>query len=95
MSADPMRVRAVLSVMRTLRDRLREAEQIESWDTTLFDQWLATLDGAIEVSFDKMLLNEAELDRIIYLMHVEALIAFLEVYDGESASVAPPSRNAV
>lgn len=89
MATDQKRVRAVLAVMRTLRDQLREAEHIESWDTALFDQWLATLDGAIEVSFDDMHLNETELDRTLYLMHVEALIAFLEVYDSDGASVTP------
>lgn len=95
MAADPKRVRAVLAVMRTLRDQLREAGQIESLDTALFDQWLATLDGAIDVSFDDMFLNETDLDRTIYLMHVEALIAFLEVYDGDGASVTPMRPKAV
>lgn len=95
MATDEKRVRAVLAVMRTLRDRLREAEHIERLDTALFDQWLATLDGAIDVSFDDMYLNEDDLDRTRYLMHVEALIAFLEVYDSEGASVTPLRPKAV
>jgi len=89
MSEDQRRVRAVLSVMKSLRDQLRQAEHIESWDTAVYDQWLTTLDGALDIEFADMRLDDSDMDRTLFLVHIEALIAFLEVYETEGASVTP------
>ena len=87
MTADVRRIRAVAASLRGIRDRINLDDDVLSWNTAPFDQAIGLLEGAIEdTDFSAYEINEPEFDATEYLVHLDSLIAFLEVYEKESDS---------
>jgi hypothetical protein len=87
MTADLRRIRAVAASLRSIRDRVNEFGDVEEWDTAAFDNAVLLLDGAIEnTDFSSYLLELTECPARDYLVHLDSLIAFLEVYEKEAES---------
>jgi hypothetical protein len=85
MTSDLRRVRAVAASLRGIRDRVKAHDDIHYWNTTPFDNAVGLLDGAIEdTDFSNHAINEAEFGATDYLVHLDSLIAFLEVYEKEA-----------
>jgi hypothetical protein len=82
MTADLRRIRAVAASLRGIRDRVTEHGDVPFWNTSPFDNAIGMLEDAIEgADFSSHALQDAELDRTDYLVHLDSLIAFLEVYE--------------
>ena len=88
MSIDIRRIQAVAAALRGIRARVIEEDGIDDWSTAAYDKWIAMLGDALEADCDHLPLDEAELPRADFLMHLDAAIAFLEVYEGEPAARA-------
>ena len=85
MSVDLRRVRAVAAASRGIRERVSEHTEIEHWDTTAYDNAIGLLDGAIEdADFTHHTLDEPQIVATSYLVHLDSMIAFLEVYEKDS-----------
>jgi hypothetical protein len=85
MTADMRRIRAVAASLRSIRDRVREFDDDETWDTVAFDNAVGLLEGAIEdTDFSGYLLELAEMPARGFLVHLDSLIAFLDVYEKEA-----------
>jgi hypothetical protein len=82
MTVDLCRIRAVAASLRGIRDRV-DAHSVESvWDTSPFDKAVGLLEGAIEnADFSGHTLECEDLPATDYLVHLDSLIAFLEVYE--------------
>ena len=89
MPIDTQRIQAVAAALRGIRNRVIEEADNDYWNTAAFDRWVAMLDDALDTDCDHLALNETELDRVEFLMHLDAAIAFLEVYEGGQANVTP------
>lgn len=84
MTADLCRIRAVAASLRGIRDRVTEHDDVPYWNTTPFDNAVGLLQDAIEsADFSSHTLDEPQFDRTDYLVHLDSLIAFLEVYENE------------
>ncbi len=84
MTADLCRIRAVAASLRGIRDRVTEHDDVPYWNTTPFDNAVGLLQDAIEsADFSSHTLDETQFDRTDYLVHLDSLIAFLEVYENE------------
>jgi len=82
MTVDLCRIRAVAASLRGIRDRVTEHEDVHYWNTTPYDNAVGLLADAIEgADFASHSLNETEINRTDYLVHLDSLIAFLEVYE--------------
>jgi hypothetical protein len=85
MAADLRRIRAVAASLRGIRERVEEHDDVLYWNTTPFDNAIGLLDSAIEdTDFSNHAINEAEFGAIDYLVPLDSLIAFLEVYEKEA-----------
>ena len=79
---DIRRLRAVAASLRGIRQRVIEHDEVDCWDTAPFDNAIRLLDGAIAgTDFSHFVLADDQLDRTDYLVHLDSLVAFLEVYE--------------
>jgi len=88
MTADLRRIRAVAASLRGIRDHVHENRDEPDWNTAAFDRAITMLDGAIEnADFSGHILECEDMSGLDYLIHIDSLIAFLEVYekDGEAS----------
>ncbi|MGE5265827.1 MAG: hypothetical protein ACM3L9_00530 [Deltaproteobacteria bacterium] len=88
-TCDICRPRVVAASLRGIRRRIVEYDELEFWGTAPFDNAIRLLDGAIaDTDFSHFVLAEDQPDRTHYLVHIESLIAFLEVYErgGQTSS---------
>ncbi|HEX5665962.1 MAG TPA: hypothetical protein VFX71_03935, partial [Hyphomicrobium sp.] len=82
MTVDLCRIRAVAASLRGIRERVTDHEDVHYWNTTPFDNAVGLLADAIEgADFTSHTLDETEINRTDYLVHLDGLIAFLEVYE--------------
>lgn len=88
MAVDTQRIKAVAAALRGIRARVIEEDGIDDWDTGAYDKWVAMLDDALDADCDHLTLNETGLPRADFLIHLDAAIAFLEVYEGGQENVA-------
>lgn len=89
MTADLRRVRAVAASLRGIRERVDTHPDDSLWNTSPFDNAIGLLEGAIEnADFSGLLLECEELPATDYLVHLDSLIAFLEVYEKEGETSA-------
>lgn len=95
MPIDTQRIKAVAAALRGIRARVIEDDQIDDWSTGAYDKWIAMLDDALDTDCDHLALDEAELPRADFLMHLDAAIAFLEVYEPGQANVTPFKPRAI
>jgi hypothetical protein len=85
MTIDHRRIRAVAASLRGIRQRVADLDDVVFWNTQPFDRAVALLEDAIEgADFSGHALDDPELDRTDYLVHLDSLIAFLEVYEKEA-----------
>jgi hypothetical protein len=85
MTADLRRIRAVAASLRGIRERVKEHDDVIYWDTTPFDSAIGLLDGAIEdADFSSHAINETQFGATDYLVHLDSLIAFLEIYEKDA-----------
>jgi len=89
MAIDHQRIKAVAAALRGIRARIVEDDEIDDWSTSAYDKWIAMLDDAIDAECDHLAIDEADLPRADFLMHLDAAIAFLEVYEGGRDNVVP------
>lgn len=87
MPVDVQRIKAVAAALRGIRARVVDDDHVDDWSTSAYDKWIGMLDNAIEASCDHLMLDETELPRAEFLMHLDAAIAFLEVYEGGQGTV--------
>ena len=88
MTVDLCRIRAVAASLRGIRERVTDREDVPYWNTTPYDNAVGLLDDAIEgADFSSHSLDETQLDRINYLVHLDSLIAFLEVYEQQGQAI--------
>ncbi|MCU0955401.1 MAG: hypothetical protein MUC37_12535 [Hyphomicrobium sp.] len=81
-SCDIRRLRAVAASLRGIRQRVIEHDEVHFWDTAPFDNAIRLLEGAIaDTDFSHFVLTDDQLDRTDYLVHLDSLVAFLEVYE--------------
>jgi hypothetical protein len=86
---DIRRLRAVAASLRGIRQHVVEHDEVDFWDTAPFDNAVRLLDGAIaDTDFSHFVLADDELDRTGYLVHIDSLIAFLEVYERDGQTTA-------
>lgn len=84
MSADLRRIRAVAASLRGIRERVIAHDDVQYWNTTPFDNAVGLLEDAIDdADFSTHILSDGQFDRTDYLVHLDSLIAFLEVYEKE------------
>lgn len=84
MPADLRRVRAVAASLRGIREHVASNSDDAVWTTLPFDRAVGLLDGAIEnADFSEHTLECEDLPATDYLVHLDSLIAFLEVYEKE------------
>lgn len=84
MTADLRRIRAVAASLRGIRERVEAHADDAVWDTSPFDRAIGLLEGAIEnPDFSGHTLDCEDLPAVDYLVHLDSLIAFLEVYEKE------------
>lgn len=84
MSADLRRIRAVAASLRGIRERVQDNSDEPDWNTFAFDRAVELLDGAIEnADFSSHVLECEAMSATDYLVHLDSLIAFLEVYEKE------------
>lgn len=84
MTIDLRRIRAVAASLRGIRDRVTAHDDVHYWHTAPFDSAVALMEDAIEgADFSSHILSEGEFERTDYLVHLDSLIAFLEVYEKE------------
>ncbi len=95
MAVDTKRIQAVAAARRGTRDRVNNAADTDDWNTAAYDKWVAMLEDALDADCDHLVLNEDEMYRTDFLMHLDAAIAFLEVYEGGQANVTPMKPRAV
>jgi hypothetical protein len=82
MTVDLCRIRAVAANLRGIRERVTDHEDVHYWNTTPYDNAVGLLADAIEgADFTSHTLDETEINRTDYLVHLDSLIAFLEVYE--------------
>ena len=81
MAIDVQRIKAVAAALRGIRARIVEDDEIDEWSTSAYEKWIAMLDDALEAECDHLALDETDLPRTDFLMHLDAAIAFLEVYE--------------
>lgn len=82
MTVDLCRIRAVAASLRGIRERVTAHEDVHYWNTSPYDNAVGLLDDAIEgADFTSYSLDETQFDRTDYLVHLDSLIAFLEVYE--------------
>jgi hypothetical protein len=82
MTVDLCRIRAVAASLRGIRERVTEHEGVHYWNTTPYDNAVGLLEDAIEgADFTSHRLDDTQIDRTDYLVHLDSLIAFLEVYE--------------
>lgn len=87
MSIDIRRIRAVTASLRGIRERVAEHTEISDWDTIAYDNAVGLLDGAIDdADFTAHVLEQTEICPTEYLVHLDSLIAFLEVYENEGTA---------
>lgn len=85
MTADLRRIRAVAASLRGIRERVKEHDDVQYWDTTPFDNAVGLLESAIEdADFSSHAINDTQFSATDYLVHLDSLIAFLEVYEKDS-----------
>jgi hypothetical protein len=85
MTVDLRRIRAVAAALRGIRERVVEHAEIGHWDTTAYDNAIGLLDGVIEdADFTNHTLDEPQMVSTDYLVHLDSMIAFLEVYEKDS-----------
>jgi hypothetical protein len=89
MAIDLQRIKAVAAALRGIRARVIEDDMIDDWSTSAYDKWIAMLDDALDADCDHLALDEAELPRADFLMHLDAAIAFLEVYESGQNTATP------
>jgi hypothetical protein len=86
MTTDLRRTRAVAASLRGIRQRVLDHAEIVEWDTLAFDNAIGLLGDAIEdADFSGHALEQTEISSEDYLVHLESLIAFLEVYEEDGA----------
>jgi hypothetical protein len=95
MPIDTQRIKAVAAALRGIRARVIEDDHVDDWSTSAYDKWIAMLDHALEANCDHLALDETQLPRDEFLMHLDAAIAFLEVYEGNQGTVTPFKPRAV
>lgn len=89
MTIDLRRIRAVAASLRGIRERVDAQADESLWNTSAFDNAVGLLEGAIEnADFSGHLLECEELPGADYLVHLDGLIAFLEVYEKEGETSA-------
>jgi hypothetical protein len=82
MTVDLCRIRAVAASLRGIRERVTDHEDVHYWNTAPYDNAVGLLADAIEgADFTSHSLDETQLDRTDYLVHLDSLIAFLEAYE--------------
>jgi hypothetical protein len=89
MTADLRRIRAVAASLRGIRERVMAHEDACYWNTAPFDNAVGLLEDAIDgADFSSHILNDGQFERTDYLVHLDSLIAFLEVYEKEGETSA-------
>ena len=84
MSPDLRRIRAVAASLRGIRERVEAHADDAIWDTSPFDRAIFLLEGAIEnADFSGHTRDCEDLPAVDYLVHLDSLIAFLDVYEKE------------
>ena len=74
MTVDLCRIRAVAASLRGIRERVTDREDVPYWNTTPYDNAVGLLDEAIEgADFSSHSLDETQLDRTNYLVHLDSL----------------------
>ncbi len=87
MTIDLRRIRAVAASLRGIRERVIAHDDVDHWNTAPFDSAVSLLEDAIDgTDFSSHILSDGELERTDYLVHLDSLIAFLEVYEKEGGS---------
>jgi hypothetical protein len=82
MTADLRRIRAVAASLRGIRQRVLQHEDVECWSTAAYDNAVELLEGALDgADFSGHALNQDDLGPTEFLVHLDSLIAFLEVYE--------------
>jgi hypothetical protein len=87
MTVDLCRIRAVAASLRGIRERVVDNDHVQYWNTTPFDNAVGLLADAIDgADFTSHSIEDTELDRTDYLVHLDSLIAFLDVYEQQGQS---------
>jgi hypothetical protein len=88
MAIDGKRVKAVASALRSILDIVCREDGQDVWDTAPYDNAISLLGDATGTVTDHLMLEDEELSRIDFLMHLESTLAFLEVYENEQPAPA-------
>lgn len=97
MTTDLRRIRAVAASLRGIRERVDNNTDVSYWNTAPFDRAMGLLEDAVDgANFCDHAIDDTQLDRTDYLVHLDSVIAFLEVYEkdgeGSAAILAFPPR---
>ncbi len=94
MSINVARIKAVAVAIRNIRDHVVASDHIDAWDSTAYDKWLGMLDETTGVDGASLRIDDDDLDRADFLMHLEAAVGFLETLaenpGGEVVSLPKP-----
>lgn len=87
MAEDIRRIKAVAAALRGIRERVIEDDHMDEWSTAVYDKWIGMLKDAIEGDTSTLALDNGKMRSTDFLTHLDAAIAFLEVYEKDGANI--------
>ncbi len=74
---NPARVQAVLAALEKVREHVDEYSAEEELEPSAYNRWIGMLNGAIGPDSKALLLEDVPITAGEYLLHLDAVIAFL------------------
>lgn len=88
MAIDLRRIKAVSAALKGIRERVDYEPDVEIWSTAPFNNAIRLLEGALPVSTAHLNLEAKEMAGRDLFVHLDAAIAFLDIYDDGDVEAA-------